>query len=38
MNQSETSEPNPLEQLTLEQLRQRTSMKWRGHPDDVLPL
>jgi cysteine-S-conjugate beta-lyase len=29
---------NPLEELTLEQLRQRTSMKWRAHPDDVLPL
>jgi cystathionine beta-lyase len=30
--------PNPLEQLSLDQLRQRTSMKWRTHPDDVLPL
>ncbi|OBG19302.1 MalY/PatB family protein [Mycobacterium sp. 852002-51057_SCH5723018] len=29
---------NPLEELTLEQLRQRTSMKWRAHPGDVLPL
>ena len=29
---------NPLEELTLEQLRARTSMKWRGHPTDVLPL
>ena len=29
---------NPLEELTLEQLRRRTSMKWRAHPDDVLPL
>jgi bifunctional pyridoxal-dependent enzyme with beta-cystathionase and maltose regulon repressor activities len=29
---------NPLEELTLRQLRQRTSMKWRAHPDDVLPL
>lgn len=29
---------NPLEELTLEQLRLRTSMKWRAHPDDVLPL
>ena len=29
---------NPLEELTLEQLRQRTSMKWRTHPSDVLPL
>ena len=30
--------PNPLEQLTLEQLRARTSMKWTTHPSDVLPL
>ncbi|MGB6244099.1 MalY/PatB family protein [Gordonia sp. (in: high G+C Gram-positive bacteria)] len=30
--------PNPLEQLTIDDLRQRTSMKWRAHPDDVLPL
>ncbi|CAL9608866.1 Putative cystathionine beta-lyase [Nocardiopsis dassonvillei] len=30
--------PNPLEQLTVEQLRRRTSMKWRTHPEDVLPL
>jgi cysteine-S-conjugate beta-lyase len=30
--------PNPLEELTLEQLRRRTSMKWRAHPADVLPL
>lgn len=29
---------NPLEELTLEQLRLRTSMKWRMHPADVLPL
>lgn len=29
---------NPLEELSLEQLRQRTSMKWRAHPSDVLPL
>src|SRR5919204_6977432 len=29
---------NPLEQLSLEQLRARTSMKWRAHPADVLPL
>lgn len=28
---------NPLEQLTLEQLRRRTSAKWRVYPDDVLP-
>ncbi|MEV0319234.1 MalY/PatB family protein [Streptomyces sp. NPDC050658] len=30
--------PNPLRQLTLEQLRERTSMKWRAYPQDVLPL
>ncbi|WP_035748274.1 MalY/PatB family protein [Glycomyces sp. NRRL B-16210] len=29
---------NPLRQLTLDQLRQRTSEKWRQYPDDVLPL
>jgi cystathionine beta-lyase len=29
---------NPLEELTLPQLRLRTSLKWRAHPDDVLPL
>ncbi|MCK1804008.1 pyridoxal phosphate-dependent aminotransferase [Brevibacterium sp. R8603A2] len=29
--------PNPLS-LGLDELRQRTSMKWRAHPDDVLPL
>ncbi|ORW41655.1 cystathionine beta-lyase [Mycobacterium paraense] len=29
---------NPLEELTLPQLRLRTSMKWRAHTDDVLPL
>lgn len=29
---------NPLEELTLERLRLRTSMKWRAHPGDVLPL
>lgn len=30
--------PNPLEELTWAQLRLRTSMKWRAHPADVLPL
>lgn len=30
--------PNPLSQLSLEQLRRRTSMKWRTYPEDVLPL
>lgn len=29
---------NPLHQLPLEQLRRRTSAKWRVYPDDVLPL
>ena len=29
---------NPLEALSLEQLRERRSMKWRTHPADVLPL
>lgn len=29
---------NPFEQLSLAALRQRSSMKWRAHPDDVLPL
>lgn len=29
---------NPLCQLSLEQLRRRTSMKWRTYPQDVLPL
>ena len=30
--------PDPLEQLTLADLRRRTSTKWREHPPDVLPL
>lgn len=29
---------NPLEELSLSELRRRTSMKWRVHPEDVLPL
>ncbi len=29
---------NPLRQLTLDQLRRRTSIKWTAYPDDVLPL
>ncbi|MEU3645642.1 MalY/PatB family protein [Lentzea sp. NPDC034063] len=29
---------NPLRQLTLDQLRTRTSMKWRYYEEDVLPL
>src|SRR5687768_408655 len=32
------AEPNPLRQLSLGQLRRRTSIKWREYPDDVLPL
>ncbi|MEU2926888.1 aminotransferase class I/II-fold pyridoxal phosphate-dependent enzyme [Streptomyces sp. NPDC007251] len=31
-------EPGPLHALGLEQLRRRTSMKWRTYPEDVLPL
>ncbi|RZQ61397.1 MalY/PatB family protein [Amycolatopsis suaedae] len=30
--------PNPLTQLSVEQLRRRSSMKWRTYPEDVLPL
>lgn len=29
---------NPFEQVSLDQLRRRTSIKWRKHPADVLPL
>ena len=29
---------NPLRELTLDRLRQRTSVKWRMYPPDVLPL
>ena len=29
---------NPLSALSLEQLRRRTSMKWRRYAADVLPL
>ncbi|MFE0101847.1 MalY/PatB family protein [Streptomyces sp. NPDC059009] len=29
---------NPLRELSLDQLRERTSMKWRTYPADVLPL
>ncbi|MFJ8963721.1 MalY/PatB family protein [Lentzea sp. NPDC102401] len=29
---------NPFRQLTLDQLRRRTSMKWRHYPEDVLPV
>ncbi|WP_129305158.1 aminotransferase class I/II-fold pyridoxal phosphate-dependent enzyme [Streptomyces sp. L2] len=31
-------EPDPLRVLGLDQLRRRTSMKWRTYPEDVLPL
>ncbi|MGW1807311.1 MalY/PatB family protein [Streptomyces sp. NPDC002078] len=31
-------EADPLHTLGLEQLRRRTSMKWRTYPEDVLPL
>jgi cystathionine beta-lyase len=30
--------PNPFDQLTLQELRQRRSLKWRKYPPDVLPL
>ena len=30
--------PNPLGRLSLDELRRRTSMKWRTYPEDVLPL
>ena len=33
-----TSPGNPLTQLSLTELRQRTSIKWRAHAADVLPL
>ncbi|MEU9479879.1 aminotransferase class I/II-fold pyridoxal phosphate-dependent enzyme [Streptomyces sp. NPDC048191] len=33
-----SGEPDPLRALDLEQLRRRTSMKWRTYPADVLPL
>lgn len=29
---------NPFDQISLEQLRRRQSLKWRTHPPDVLPL
>jgi cystathionine beta-lyase len=35
---SEAERKDPLVQLSLEQLRRRTSLKWRAHPKDVLPL
>lgn len=33
-----TDPMNPLEELSLDELRARASMKWRSHPADVLPL
>ncbi|MFJ8543984.1 MalY/PatB family protein [Streptomyces sp. NPDC093586] len=36
--QEQPRDPEPLRALTLDRLRRRTSMKWRTHPDDVLPL
>ncbi|MGO4429801.1 cystathionine beta-lyase, partial [Streptomyces sp. MCAF7] len=35
---SQETRTDPLARLSLEQLRKRTSMKWRAHPEDVLPL
>lgn len=34
----DASVPNPLETLTLDMLRRRTSEKWRHYPADILPL
>ncbi len=36
--QHPSDEANPLQTLTLDRLRRRTSMKWRTYPADVLPL
>ncbi|MEU7576538.1 MalY/PatB family protein [Streptomyces sp. NPDC041068] len=38
MSDSSDRRTDPLVALSVEQLRQRTSMKWRAHPSDVLPL
>ncbi|WP_415949065.1 MalY/PatB family protein [Streptomyces sp. KLOTTS4A1] len=35
---TEALRTDPLVQLTLDQLRRRTSAKWRTHAEDVLPL
>ena len=32
------STPTPLRAASLEELRQRSSTKWRSYPDDVIPL
>lgn len=37
-SKSQLNVPNPLEQLSLQQLRERRSVKWTTHPADVLPL
>ncbi|WP_420117059.1 MalY/PatB family protein [Micromonospora sp.] len=37
-HQGSRGQANPLRQLRLDQLRRRTSVKWREYPDDVLPL
>ncbi|MFC4493146.1 MalY/PatB family protein [Streptomyces ovatisporus] len=34
----DTYTSNPLKQCSLDELRRRTSAKWRVHPGDVLPL
>jgi cysteine-S-conjugate beta-lyase len=34
----DTCVSNPLRQCTLDELRRRTSAKWRVHPGDVLPM
>lgn len=38
MNTSFADGANPLTRLTLAELRERTSIKWRAFPPDVLPL
>ncbi|WP_075016697.1 MalY/PatB family protein [Actinacidiphila rubida] len=35
---ADAARTDPLVRLTVDQLRQRSSMKWRTHPADVLPL
>ncbi len=38
MDRVDTHTSNPLRQCSLDELRRRTSAKWRVHPDDVLPM
>ncbi len=38
MNARDVAVANPFADLSLEQLRRRTSAKWRYYPEDVLPL